>query len=173
IVREPRATISGEQAYKFRHVLIREVAYSGLSKMSRAELHRAFAGWLKERAGDELVEIRAFHLDQAARLLAELDGSAPPDLNEEAASALTHAGRRAAGHSLRGFSRRNRRRRLAERRRVLRALGEARARGGTRGGAQGPGGRDHDRARAVVHPATRAGRGRAARRAGHRARGGE
>ncbi|HEX5246492.1 MAG TPA: AAA family ATPase [Gaiellaceae bacterium] len=95
IVREPRATISGEQAYKFRHVLIREVAYSGLSKMSRAELHRAFAGWLKERAGDELVEIRAFHLDQAARLLAELDGSAPPDLNEEAASALTHAGRRA------------------------------------------------------------------------------
>src|SRR5205814_1647893 len=95
IVREPRASISGEQAYKFRHVLIREVAYSGLSKMSRAELHRAFAGWLKERAGDELVEIRAFHLDQAARLLAELDGSAPPDLNEEAASALTHAGRRA------------------------------------------------------------------------------
>ena len=95
IVREPRATISGEQAYKFRHVLIREVAYAGLSKMSRAELHRAFAGWLKERAGDELVEIRAFHLDQAARLLAELDGSAPPDLNEEAASALTHAGRRA------------------------------------------------------------------------------
>ena len=95
IVREPRTTISGEQAYKFRHVLIREVAYSGLSKSSRAELHRAFAVWLKERAGDELVEIRAFHLDQAARLLAELDGSAPPDLAEEAASALTHAGRRA------------------------------------------------------------------------------
>src|SRR5438128_689524 len=49
IVREPRATISGEQAYKFRHVLIREVAYAGLSKASRAELHRDFAGWLKER----------------------------------------------------------------------------------------------------------------------------
>jgi class 3 adenylate cyclase/tetratricopeptide (TPR) repeat protein len=95
IVREPRATISGEQAFKFRHVLIREVAYAGLSKMSRAELHRAFAGWLKERAGDELVEIRAFHLDQAARLLAELDGAAPHDLSEEAAEALTHAGRRA------------------------------------------------------------------------------
>jgi class 3 adenylate cyclase/tetratricopeptide (TPR) repeat protein len=95
VVREPRATISGEQAFKFRHVLIREVAYGGLSKTSRAELHRAFAGWLKERAGDELVEIRAFHLDQAARLLAELDGSAPPDLNEEAAAALAHAGKRA------------------------------------------------------------------------------
>ena len=77
VVREPRATISGEQAFKFRHVLIREVAYAGLSKSSRADLHRNFAGWLGERAGDELVEIRAFHLDQAARLLTELDGSAP------------------------------------------------------------------------------------------------
>ena len=95
IVREPRASISGEQAYKFRHVLIREVAYAGLSKLSRAELHRAFALWLAEKAGDELVEIKAFHLDQAARLLAELDGAAPPELAEEAASALSHAGRRA------------------------------------------------------------------------------
>jgi class 3 adenylate cyclase/tetratricopeptide (TPR) repeat protein len=95
IVREPRTTISGEQAYKFRHVLIREVAYAGLSKASRAELHRRFAGWLGERAGDELVEIRAFHLDQATRLLAELDGAAPAELKEEAASALTHAGKRA------------------------------------------------------------------------------
>jgi class 3 adenylate cyclase/tetratricopeptide (TPR) repeat protein len=95
IVREPRATISGEQAYKFRHVLIREVAYSGLSKASRAHLHRGFAGWLGHKAGDEIVEIKAFHLDQAARLMAELDGVAPAELNEEAATALTHAGRRA------------------------------------------------------------------------------
>jgi class 3 adenylate cyclase/tetratricopeptide (TPR) repeat protein len=94
-VREPRATISGEQAYKFKHVLIREVAYAGLSKSARADLHHAFAGWLTERAGDELLEIRAFHLDQAARLAAELDGAAPAPLAEEAAAALTHAGKRA------------------------------------------------------------------------------
>ena len=43
IVREARATISGESAFKFKHVLIREVAYSGLSKSSRADLHHAFA----------------------------------------------------------------------------------------------------------------------------------
>src|SRR6266576_1775618 len=95
VVREARATISGEQAYKFKHVLIREVAYAGLSKTSRADLHHAFAEWLGERAGDELLEIRAFHLDQAARLLAELDGSAPAELREEAADALMKAGRRA------------------------------------------------------------------------------
>jgi class 3 adenylate cyclase/tetratricopeptide (TPR) repeat protein len=95
IVREPRTTISGEPAFKFKHVLIREVAYAGLSKSSRAELHRGFADWLSERAGDEIVEIRAFHLDQATRLLAELEGSAPPELAEEAAQVLEHAGRRA------------------------------------------------------------------------------
>ncbi|HTZ04414.1 MAG TPA: AAA family ATPase [Gaiellaceae bacterium] len=95
IVREPRATISGEQSFKLKHVLIREVAYAGLAKSSRADLHRAFAGWLGERAGHELIEIRAFHLDQAAYLLAELDGVAPPDLREEAAAALTQAGNRA------------------------------------------------------------------------------
>jgi class 3 adenylate cyclase/tetratricopeptide (TPR) repeat protein len=95
VVRESRATIHGEQAFKIKHVLIREVAYSGLAKSSRADLHRAFADWLGERAGMELLEIRAFHLDQAASLLAELDGAAPADLREDAAAALTHAGRRA------------------------------------------------------------------------------
>jgi class 3 adenylate cyclase/tetratricopeptide (TPR) repeat protein len=95
IVDEPRASISGEHAYKFKHVLIREVAYAGLSKGSRADLHYAFAQWLGERAGDELLEIRAFHLDQAARLLTELDGTAPADLREEAAVMLTSAGHRA------------------------------------------------------------------------------
>src|SRR5205085_8951557 len=68
---------------------------SGLSKTSRADLHNAFADWLGERAGDELLEIRAFHLDQATRLLAELDGAAPEELRERAAATLTKAGRRA------------------------------------------------------------------------------
>ncbi len=95
IVNEPRATISSERAYKFKHVLIREVAYSGLSKAARADLHQAYAQWLTENAGDELLEIRGFHLDQATRLLAELDGAAPPDLRELTAAVLEAAGRRA------------------------------------------------------------------------------
>ena len=95
VLREERSAISGEQAFKFKHVLIREVAYAGLSKGSRADLHLLFAGWLREHAGEELVEILAFHLDQATRLLAELDGAAPADLAEEAAAELTRAGRRA------------------------------------------------------------------------------
>ncbi|MGH3105388.1 MAG: ATP-binding protein [Gaiellaceae bacterium] len=95
LLRESRSSISGERAYRFKHVLIREVAYSGLSKSNRATLHAGFAAWLHERAGEELLEIRAYHLDQAATLQAELEGSVPSGLAAEAAAALTAAGQRA------------------------------------------------------------------------------
>src|SRR5437773_334812 len=95
VLDEPRSTIRGEQAYRFKHVLIREVAYASVSKSARAEHHQAFAGWLKERAGEELFEIRAYHLDHAAKLTAELTGSVPVDLQREAAEALAEAGLRA------------------------------------------------------------------------------
>ena len=95
VLDEERSSIRGEKAYKFKHVLIREVAYSGLSKSARAEHHARFAEWLKERAGEELLEIRAFHLDRATALLTELDGAAPVELQKEAAEALAEAGLRA------------------------------------------------------------------------------
>lgn len=95
ITRESRSSISGEHAYRFKHVLIRDVAYAGLAKGARAELHQSVADWLRETAGEELVEIRAYHLDQAATLHEELDGSAPPELATRAAEALEKAGRRA------------------------------------------------------------------------------
>jgi len=95
LVREARSSISGERAYRFKHVLIREVAYAGLSKFERADIHTRFAAWLGERAGEELLEVRAYHLDHAASLRKELDGEAPADLAREAAAALEEAGRRA------------------------------------------------------------------------------
>jgi class 3 adenylate cyclase/tetratricopeptide (TPR) repeat protein len=95
VLDEERSSIRGEKAYKFKHVLIREVAYGGLAKSARAEHHARFAEWLKERAGEELLEIRAFHLDRATALLAELDGKAPVELQREAAEALAEAGLRA------------------------------------------------------------------------------
>ena len=76
-------------------MLIKEVAYAGLAKSSRADLHRRFAAWLHGRVGEELTEIRAYHLDQACRMLAELDGAPPADLASETAAVLESAGRRA------------------------------------------------------------------------------
>jgi class 3 adenylate cyclase/tetratricopeptide (TPR) repeat protein len=95
VTREERSTITGESAYRFKHGLIREVAYGGLSKSGRAEYHTRFAEWLRERADKELLEIRAHHLDQATLLYGELDGQPPAELAKTAAKALEAAGKRA------------------------------------------------------------------------------
>jgi predicted ATPase/class 3 adenylate cyclase len=95
VTRESRTSITGERAYKFKHVLIRDVAYASLAKGARAELHQHVADWLLEVAGEELVEIRAYHLDQAAALHEELDGAVPEELATRAAETLEKAGRRA------------------------------------------------------------------------------
>jgi class 3 adenylate cyclase/tetratricopeptide (TPR) repeat protein len=95
LLREPRSSISGEAAYRFKHFLIREVAYTGLAKLARAQHHARFADWLSERQGDELLEIRAYHLDQAVELLTELEGAPPERLAEDTAAALVKAAKRA------------------------------------------------------------------------------
>jgi tetratricopeptide (TPR) repeat protein len=95
LLREPRSSISGETAYRFKHFLIREVAYTGMAKLSRAQYHARFAEWLAERTGEELVEIRAYHLDQAVDFLVELEGAAPEELAKETAGALVKAAKRA------------------------------------------------------------------------------
>jgi class 3 adenylate cyclase/tetratricopeptide (TPR) repeat protein len=95
VVPEERSSISGDRAFRFKHVLIRDVAYAGMSKAQRAEQHQVFARWVGERARDELAEIRAHHLDQAAQLVAELEGAVPDELAGTAAQALEEAGRRA------------------------------------------------------------------------------
>jgi class 3 adenylate cyclase/tetratricopeptide (TPR) repeat protein len=95
LTREPLSTLTGEVAYRFRHVLIRDVAYRGLTKSERARLHRLFAAWLRAHSPDELVETHAYHLDRAAALTAELEGRVPEDLRAEAAAALERAGQRA------------------------------------------------------------------------------
>ena len=87
-----RSAIPGDKAYQFTHVLIRDVAYAGMTKAERAEKHRLFADWLESRGGDDLVEIRAHHLDHAAALLEELDGTVAGELAARTATALQHAG---------------------------------------------------------------------------------
>ena len=95
LLREPRSSISGETAYRFKHLLIREVAYTGMAKLARAQYHARFAEWLAERTGEELIEIRAYHLDQAVEFLTELEGAAPEELAYETAETLVKAAKRA------------------------------------------------------------------------------
>jgi class 3 adenylate cyclase/tetratricopeptide (TPR) repeat protein len=60
-------SIAGEREYSFKHALIRDVAYGQLPKGRRADLHLRFADWVERLPGseDELVEIVAYHLEQA------------------------------------------------------------------------------------------------------------
>jgi class 3 adenylate cyclase len=96
LVRPARAQLAGDEAYRFRHLLIRDAAYDALPKAVRAELHEGFAGWLEER-GAELIErdeILGYHLEQAARYKQEL-GRADPPLAERAGERLAAGGTRA------------------------------------------------------------------------------
>jgi class 3 adenylate cyclase/tetratricopeptide (TPR) repeat protein len=99
LVRPDRSVLPGEEAFRFRHLLIRDAAYQALAKADRAELHERFARWLEERGAGlvELDEIAGYHLEQAFGYRCELG---PADerarlLAVDAAAHLEAAGRRA------------------------------------------------------------------------------
>jgi class 3 adenylate cyclase/tetratricopeptide (TPR) repeat protein len=75
LIRPDRAEFAGEDAFRFRHLLIRDAAYQAMPKEQRAELHERFAGWLAQAAKERMVEyeeILGYHLEQAYRYREEL-----------------------------------------------------------------------------------------------------
>ena len=98
LVSPERSSLPGEDAYRFRHLLIRDAAYDAIPKSSRSELHRAFADWLEGVAGDRIAEqeeIVGYHLERAHRYREELGLPEDRDLRLRAARALGAAGLRA------------------------------------------------------------------------------
>jgi class 3 adenylate cyclase/tetratricopeptide (TPR) repeat protein len=91
--------VAGDQAtYRFKHILVRDVAYGTLPKSRRAALHSRVAQTLQGLPADratELVEIRAYHLEEAVKLESELRGKASDALHEEATAALEASARSA------------------------------------------------------------------------------
>ena len=101
LIRPDRRRDTSGEAYRFRHLLIRDAAYDGLPKLERAELHEQFADWLERTAGDrlaELDEITGYHLDQARtyRLALGPDDHRTRGLALRAGRRLAAAGRRTA-----------------------------------------------------------------------------
>jgi class 3 adenylate cyclase/tetratricopeptide (TPR) repeat protein len=98
---EPSVSIfPDEDGFRFRHILIRDAAYLGIAKETRAELHERFAGWLDRTAGQrasELDEIVGYHLEQAHGYRTELGPLSPSstELAIRAGERLAAAGRRA------------------------------------------------------------------------------
>jgi class 3 adenylate cyclase/tetratricopeptide (TPR) repeat protein len=97
LIGRARSSFAEEDAFRFRHILIRDAAYSGIAKSRRAELHERFADWL-ERTMPEYEEIVGYHLEQAYRYREELApaGKAEQSLALRGAASLEAAGRRAA-----------------------------------------------------------------------------
>ena len=58
LVRPDHAQFPGEDAFRFRHQLIRDAAYDAMSKELRAELHEQFAAWLEKRGGRSRAGVR-------------------------------------------------------------------------------------------------------------------
>ena len=93
---------TGDDFYRFHHLLIRDAAYNSLLKRARAQLHEKFAIWAervnRERDREtEFEEILGYHLEQAYRYRLDLG---PLDdegrrIGEKAAERLSDAGRRA------------------------------------------------------------------------------
>ncbi len=100
LIRPHPSTFVGEDAFRFRHLLVQEAAYHGTPKETRAGLHRGFASWLERRAPEGVVgidEILGYHLEQAFRYRVELGirDAVTRDVGSRAAEHLGGGGRRA------------------------------------------------------------------------------
>jgi class 3 adenylate cyclase/tetratricopeptide (TPR) repeat protein len=95
LIRPEETWHDGDEAYRFRHLMIRDAAYDALPKSVRADYHERIAGWFEARAGaSDVDEIVGHHFEQAARYRHEL-GQPNDALARRAGLRLAAAGRRA------------------------------------------------------------------------------
>jgi class 3 adenylate cyclase/tetratricopeptide (TPR) repeat protein len=102
VVSSAGSRLAGEHEYAFKHVLIRDVAYSTLPKSVRARKHAEVGAFIEERAADRsegVVAMVADHYGRAAALGmdAGLEASELDRIGSRAVAALESAGDAAAG----------------------------------------------------------------------------
>jgi class 3 adenylate cyclase len=74
IVEKLSSSVADQAEFKFKHVLIRDVAYESLPRPERGRAHRAVAKWIEATRGDraaEVSELLAFHYDRAHEWLSD------------------------------------------------------------------------------------------------------
>jgi class 3 adenylate cyclase/tetratricopeptide (TPR) repeat protein len=75
LISEMDTAFLGLATFRFVHILVRDAAYHGILKRTRADLHEAFVDWIEHAAPDrasEYEEIRGFHLEQAYLIRVQL-----------------------------------------------------------------------------------------------------
>ncbi len=96
VQRSRTSSVAGESEYAFRHLLIRDVAYSQIPRAGRSAKHAAAAAWIESLGRpEEQAELLAHHYLQALEL-AEAAGLDTAALAGRAREALRDAGERAA-----------------------------------------------------------------------------
>ncbi len=93
--RERGSTVEGDREYAFRHLLVRDVAYSQIPRADRAEKHLLGARWIEQLGRrEDHAEMLAHHYLQALDLTVAAGGSTET-FAAAAREALTNAGDRA------------------------------------------------------------------------------
>jgi class 3 adenylate cyclase/tetratricopeptide (TPR) repeat protein len=98
LIEADERTAGTGRVFRFKHVLIRDVAYGALPKAERSRLHDRYGRWLEESLGDrsnEVEDIVAFHAEQAYLLARELGLDGAVELGHRAFKLLRDAGRNA------------------------------------------------------------------------------
>jgi tetratricopeptide (TPR) repeat protein len=103
LIRPDRSELIGDEAFRFRHLLIKDAAYDSMSKKTRADLHQRFAEWLLAQASPArggIDAILGYHFDQAYQYRVELgsEGEAERRLAELAGSRYMTAAEAALAH---------------------------------------------------------------------------
>jgi class 3 adenylate cyclase len=98
LIRAVRADQEQDDSFRFHHVLVRDVAYAGITKDRRADLHERHGAWLDTR--DEPEELVGYHAEQAHRYRRELQPSDP-----EVGRLAAWAGERLAVAGIRAWKR--------------------------------------------------------------------
>ena len=91
------ANVPGEEAFRFRHLLIRDAAYDRVPKARRATLHERYARWLDRAPVEfaEVDEIAGWHLEQVVRNERDVRRLVDAAVSRRASERLYAAGRRA------------------------------------------------------------------------------
>jgi class 3 adenylate cyclase len=94
--------IDEDVRFRFRHQLVRDAAYEGISKHERARLHEVLAEWMEQKLAERLESLReviGYHFEQAATYRREVGGDdeATKRLRQRASTHLEAAARRADG----------------------------------------------------------------------------
>jgi class 3 adenylate cyclase len=95
--RERRSGVAGETQYAFLHLLLRDVAYSQIPRLQRADKHSGAAAWIESLSADrseDRAEMLAHHYLEALELV-RVTGEDESTLREPARKALTEAAERA------------------------------------------------------------------------------